>query len=190
VVCSPQGHPLENPSSWGEPPTPERLRELADWGVSLWRENRERYALCAKELPADLKLSVLPFFPAELMEKVRYVQLKGEYVSLPQDEIRKFADMPQSEHQHGFMFEDVLVMNQPLTRRRLFHSLVHAVQIEKLGLANYMLMYLQALVTTRAYINVPFEIQAFNLDARFVAAPYDPFSVTEEVELWIRKSLY
>lgn len=173
-----------------EPPSEACLREIAATGVSLWHENRERYAPRATELPADLKRVVFRFFPAELMERVRYVQLKGEYVTLPQDDIRKFADLPRSEHQHGFMFEDLLVMNQPLTGRRLFHSLVHAVQMEKFGLHDYLLTYLRALAVTRAYIRVPFEIQAFNLDSRFVSAPQEPFSVADEVELWLMKKLY
>lgn len=176
------------PSS--SPPTPERLRALADWGVSLWRENRDRYAPRAKELPQDLKVAMIPFFSPELLDGIRYVQLDGEYVTLPQEDLRAFADVPRSEHQHGFMFDDVLVMNQPLTERKLFHSLVHAVQMDKLGLAKYLHTYLQALAKTRAYFGVPFEIQAFNLEARFVTSPSDAFSVADEVELWLMKRLY
>jgi hypothetical protein len=181
---------LGNPIPLGDPPTAERLRELADWGVSLWRENRERYAPRAKELPAELKLAMVPFFPARLLEQIRYVQLHGEYVELPQEKLREFSDFPRSEHQHGFMFIDVLVMNQPLTERKLFHSLVHAAQIDAVGIRSYMETYMLALGKTRAYIGVPFEIQAFNLEARFATAPQDGFSVADEVELWLMKRLY
>lgn len=174
----------------GDPPSAGRLRELADWGVTLWREKRERYAPRARELPVDLKQAMLPFFPADLLDRIRFVQLEGEYVSLPQEDLRAFADVPRSEHQHGFLFEDLLVMNQPLTERKLFHSLVHAVQMDKLGLPKYLHTYLQALAKTRAYIGVPFEIQAFNLEARFVTSPNDRFSVADEVELWLMKRLY
>lgn len=181
---------MGTPIPSGDPPTAERLRELADWGVSLWRENRDRYAPRAKELPVDLKAAMLPFFGAEMLDRIRYVQLEGEYVALPQEDLRAFADVPRSEHQHGFMFEDVLVMNQPLTERKLFHSLVHAVQMDKLGISQYLHVYLQALAKTRAYIGVPFEIQAFNLEARFVTSPNDGFPVADEVELWLMKRLY
>jgi len=176
------------PSS--DPPSEARLRELAQWGVSLWRENRERYVSRAVPLPREMSAAMRPFFPATLMEQIRYVQLDGEYVSLPQEDLRAFADFPRSEHQHGFMFLDLLVMNHAITERKLFHSLVHGVQIEKLGLHDYMLTYLRALAVTRAYIGVPFEIQAFNLEARYVTSPTEGFSVADEVELWLMKRLY
>jgi hypothetical protein len=174
----------------GEPPSPARLRELALGGVALWHKNRERYAPRAAELPTDFRQAMLPFFADSLLDRIRYVQLEGEFVSLPQEELRSFSDFPRSEHQPGFMFIDLLVMNQPLTERKLFHSLVHAVQIDKIGLDQYMQTYLRALAVTRAYIGVPFEIHAFNLESRYAAAPTDGFSVTDEVELWLMKRLY
>ncbi|HTV60362.1 MAG TPA: hypothetical protein VMJ93_15930 [Verrucomicrobiae bacterium] len=163
---------------------------MADRSVSVWREKRERYAPRATELPAEMKLAMLPFFPARLLEEIRFVQLRGDSIEFPKAKPREPADFPFWEHAHGHLFLDVLVMNRRLTERQLFHSLVHAMQMRRLGPERYVQTYLRALARTESRLGVPFEIQAFNLEARYATAPGEGFAVEDQVEMWVRKKLY
>jgi hypothetical protein len=57
-------------------------------------------------------------------------------------------------------------------------------------LERYFELFLRALVRKGAYINVPFEVQAYGLDSRFAASPSQAFSVEEEVKVWLRTGRY
>jgi hypothetical protein len=41
-----------------------------------------------------------------------------------------------------------------------------------------------------SYTAIPLEMNAYELDARFAAAPMETFSVEAEVEVWIRTSRF
>jgi hypothetical protein len=79
-----------------------------------------------------------------------------------------------------------VVSHEPFTDRLLFHELVHVVQYEKLGLAGFAAKYVRGLLSGGSYVAIPLEMNAYELDARFVAAPTKVFSVTDEVQRWIR----
>jgi len=48
----------------------------------------------------------------------------------------------------------------------------------------------RALKVTRLWMAVPFEEQAYQMDARFTANPADVFSVEHEVREWLRTGRY
>jgi len=45
-------------------------------------------------------------------------------------------------------------------------------------------------VSTRSWINIPLEAQAFKLEERFAVSPLEIFSVEEEVRLWASAGRY
>jgi len=171
-------------------PAESDLQRIISQGITLWRQNRDHYRPLSDVLPTAKHCLLRPFFSTRLLDQIRYVQLGSERLRLPLDEIRKFADVPAIEHQHGVTFIDTLVLNEQATERQWFHSLVHATQMDVLGLESYIDLYVHALARTRAYVKVPFEVQAFCLDTRFAASPSRCFSVAEEVRLWAAERRY
>jgi hypothetical protein len=87
-------------------------------------------------------------------------------------------------------FLDVLVFNEQLTERSLFHALVHAVQFELLGLEKYTELFVRSFVKTKFHFTVPLEAHAFSLESRFARPSRDRFSVEDQVQLWIRQDRY
>ena len=170
-------------------PSEKEIRQLLEGFLALWRQNRDKYYPIANPLPPALKEAMQPFFPSNLLNQVRYIK-PDPPLSLPVERLQAFADIPRFEHQHGVLILDVIVLNQALTERSLFHSLVHSVQMQVLGLESYAEHYLRSLFRTKAYVSVSFEVQAFHLEARFAAAPSEAFSVQEEVELWVAQNRY
>ena len=60
-------------------------------------------------------------------------------------------------------------------------------KMASLGLENYAGLYLRGFLKTRAWINIPLEAQAFQLEARFAMTPSEVFSVEKEINLWARE---
>ena len=170
-------------------PSEKEIRQILEEFIALWCQNRGKYYPIANPLPPALKEAMRPFFPASLLGRVRYIQ-PNPPLSLPTESLKAFADVPRFEHQDGVLFQDVIVRNQPLSERSVFHELVHGVQMQVLGLESYTELYLRSLLKAKAYIAVSFEVQAFHLEARFAAAPSEAFSVQKEVEQWAAQNCY
>ena len=82
-------------------------------------------------------------------------------------------------------FVDTVVSHGPYDDRLLFHELVHVVQYEKLGLAEFAAKYVKGFLNGSSYEAIPLERNAYELDGRFAAAPAVPFSAEAEVQAWI-----
>ncbi len=91
---------------------------------------------------------------------------------------------PDFVHLASVTYIDIIVFNDAITPRTLFHGLVHAQQMASLGLEDYAGFYLRGFLKTRSWINIPLEAQAFQLEARFSRSPHEAFSVEEEINLW------
>jgi hypothetical protein len=87
-------------------------------------------------------------------------------------------------------FIDVIVFNDKLSERALFHGLVHAVQFEVLGLERYVELFVRGFFRTKLHIMVPLEAQAFALDSQFARCPEQSFCVEEQVRLWANQDRY
>ena len=96
------------------------------------------------------------------------------------------ASLPDFEHMAAITFVDTVVSQEPFTGRLLSHELVHVVQYERLGLPEFAGKYVRGFLSGGSYEAIPLEMNAYELDARFAAAPARPFSVGLEVEAWIR----
>jgi hypothetical protein len=134
------------------------------------------------------------FFSSSLLENVRLVQLQGQRIPVPavslRDQISPYVDMPDIAHMNSFTFRDVLVFQDPVTDRRLFHALVHAAQFARLGLEPYLQLYIRAFLKTGKYHAVPLEVQAFRMDTRFSEAPSARFNVEDEIAQWLQQGFY
>jgi hypothetical protein len=136
------------------------------------------------------------FFPEPTLDSSRIVALAGQRLTNPPfyRELTKMgfeaASLPDFEHMAAVTFVDTLVSREPFTGRVLFHELVHVVQYEKLGLREFAGKYVRGFLSGGSYEAIPLETNAYELDARFAAAPARAFSVGGEVEGWIRANRF
>jgi hypothetical protein len=142
-------------------------------------------------LNAGQKAAMQPFFPASTLESARVLVLTGERVSNPPfyGALAQMGFKPETLPDFSLMaaitFVDTVVSHEPLTDRLLFHELVHVVQYEKLGLAEFAAKYARGFLSGGSYEAIPLEVNAYELEARFAAEPAMPFSVEAEVRAWI-----
>ena len=135
-----------------------------------------------------------PYFSAALLDQARVLELNGVRVPNPPfyAEARSlgFANLPEITHMHSLSFLDVIVFNEKITERCLFHGLVHAVQFEVLGLDRYTELFVRGFVNTKLHFSVPLESHAFTLESKFMGAPAQRFSVEDQVRLWGKQRRY
>jgi hypothetical protein len=173
----------------------KQINEAVERVSSYMREQREHYFPSAKPLNNQQKASMWPFFSAALLDHVRIVELKGsQRVPNPpffaEARALGFMNLPEFTHLHSLTFLDVVVFNEKITGRSLFHGLVHAVQFEVLGLERYTDLFVRSFVNTKLHFSVPLEAHAFSLESKFAGQPATRFSVEEQVRLWIRQGRY
>ena len=87
-------------------------------------------------------------------------------------------------------FVDVIVFNDLIIERTLFHGLVHATQFQVLGLERYTDLFVRAFLRTNAHFTVPLETHAFAMESKFAVDPEKAFSVEEQIRLWLREGRY
>jgi hypothetical protein len=179
-----------------EPPpvTEKRIQQAVEQVASYLREQREHYFQVGTPLTNHQKALMWPHFSATLLDRVRIVELAGSRVPNPlfYQEYRAlgFANLPEIAHMHSLTFLDVVVFNEKITERTLFHGLVHAVQFEVLGLARYTDLFVRSFVNTKLHFSVPLEAHAFSLESKFASTPASRFSVEEQVRLWVKQARY
>ena len=182
--------PVSEPTAVTEVP----IRAAVEQIVAYFREQRERYFPLGTAIPNHMKAVMRPYFSAALLDRVRIVELTGSRLPNPPfyDEYRAlgFTNLPEIAHMHSLTLLDVIVFNEKITERTLFHGLAHAVQFEVLGLARYFDLFVRGFVNTRLHFNVPLEAHAFSLDSKFASAPSHRFSVEEQVRLWVKHARY
>jgi hypothetical protein len=161
---------------------------------AYFREERRHYLASAVPLSNHRKALMWPYFSAALLDRVRIVELQGALVPNPpffaEARALGFTNLPEFSHMNSLTFVDVVVFNQEVSERSLFHSLVHAVQFELLGLERYTDLFVRSFVNTRLHFSVPLEAHAFALESRFAGTPVNRFSVEDQVRLWIEQSRY
>ena len=183
-------------------PSPSPLPGLArsaildaiDRVVSYLRTQREHYLPSAVPLSNRQKALLWPYFSAALLDRVRIVELNGTHVSNPpfyeEAKALGFVNLPEFAHMHSVTFLDVVVFNQKIAERALFHGLVHSVQFEILGLERYAELFVRSFVNMKLHFSVPLEAHAFSLESKFAATPAQRFSVEDQVRLWVKQSRY
>lgn len=161
---------------------------------SYLREKRDHYFPTALPLSSQHKARMWPYFSPQLLDRVRVVELHGKRVAAPDfyAEARAlgFVNLPEVTHMDSLTFIDVLVFNQTLGERSLFHALVHAVQFQLLGLDRYAELFVQSFVKTKAHFSVPLEAHAFVLESKFKLPSAERFSVEDHVLGWVNDGRY
>lgn len=174
--------------------TEEQILEAIRRVACYLREQREHYFPGAGVLTPDQKTLLSPYFSAALLEQVRILALDGARVPNPpfyaEAVALGFHNLPQIAHMPALTFLDVIVFNEKITARFLFHALVHAVQFQVLNADRYSELFVRSFVNTKFHFSVPLEAHAFSLESRFAGHPADKFSVEEQVRLWVTHGRY
>lgn len=87
----------------------------------------------------------------------------------------------------GITFDDTVLLAGgdpgPARTALLFHEIVHVVQYDRLGVDGFLERYVAGwLAAGRSYREIPLEVDAYAMGARFAAAPGEPFDAEAEVE--------
>jgi hypothetical protein len=172
----------------------DQLREAIDRVSSYLRQQQEHYLASAVPLTRQQKAMMWPYFSTSLLDRVRVVELNGNRLPNPpfhqEAKMMGFVNLPDFTHMASLTFLDVVVFNEKLTERSLFHSLVHAVQFQLLGLERYTELFVRAFVKTKFHFTVPLEAHAFSLESKFVRLSSERFSVEDQVHLWMKQGRY
>lgn len=188
-------------------PAEERVSSSVDLGLeekqilhaidtvsSYLRAERERYLPSALPLFPEHRDLMQPYFEPNLLYEVRFVQLLGTRLPnpafYPEAKSLGFLSLPDISHMNSMTFLDVLVFNEQLTERSLFHALVHAVQFRVLGIERYTELFVRNFVNTRFHFLVPLEEHAFFMESKFARPGAGSFSVEEHVRVWAKQNRY
>jgi hypothetical protein len=164
------------------------IQQVAEYIERQRQTSRQR----AMPLSANQMETMQPYFPVSTLSPARLLVLSGERVGNPpfygqliQMGFEAVA-LPDFSHMAAITFVDTVVSHESFTNRLLFHELVHVVQYEKLGLAEFANKYVRGFLSGGSYEAIPLEMNAYQLDARFAEMPTSAFSVADEVQRWIR----
>jgi hypothetical protein len=155
---------------------------------------RDIYHSAGRSLEEASKHQLKGFFSPALLDRIRIVELTGRCVANPwfYDEARAkgVQNLPDISHKVAVTFLDVVVFNQKITQRDLFHGLVHSAQFSLLGLERFTELFVAGFLQARSYFLIPLKAHAFALDTRYAEDPQRPFSVEEEVRRWYAEGRY
>jgi hypothetical protein len=163
------------------------MRQVAAYISSQHKTYRHR----AMPLDRNQKEAMEPFFPTSTLDSARVLVLSSERVCNPPFYVELLhmgfdvAILPDFTDMAAITFVDTVVSHVSFTDRLLFHELVHVVQYQKLGLEGFTVRYVNGFLGGGVYVAIPLEMNAYELDARFAAAPTRAFSVADEVQAWI-----
>jgi len=173
-------------------PLPKLSESEIEWIIEQVRDYIERqrqvFRPGASPLHAKQMATMQPFFPTSTLHSARVVVLIEERVGNPPFYARlvqmgfDLTALPNFSLMAAITFVDTVVSHEPFTDRLLFHELVHVVQYQRLGTAEFAAKYVKGFLSGGSYQAIPLEVNAYELDARFAAAPGKGFSVVSEVQ--------
>ena len=172
----------------------QQILQAVECVSSYLRDQRERYLPSAAPLSEQNQAVMRSYFSATLLDQVKVVELHGARLPNPpfyaEAKALGFVSLPELTHMNSLTFLDVLVFNEGVTQRSLFHALVHAVQFQVLGLERYTELFVHSFLNTRFHFRVPIEAHAFFLESKFVRPAAASFSVEDQVRLWVKQNRY
>jgi hypothetical protein len=181
-----------------EPPkfTQAELAGLVAEAVAWIQQQRDKYHPLCDPLSETIRVKLRPFFSGEILDRLRIrdVSVTGETIPYPPfyERVRAGGSrvVPDAAHMTAIPFLDVALFNREPTLRTVFHTLVHVTQFSVVGLERVMAGYFQALNESGLWMVVPYEEQAYRMDARYTKDPGDVFSVEAEVQEWVRNGKF
>ena len=181
---------LESPSWRKDPLFEDALAKV----VLYLQVQRDIYHPAGRALDEVSKHELKGFFSRALLDRIRIVELTGRRVANPwfYDEARAkgIQNLPDISHKVAVTFLDVVVFNQKITQRDLFHGLVHSAQFSLLGLERFTELFVAGFLEARSYFLIPLKAHAFALDTRYAEDPQTPFSVEQEIRRWHTEGRY
>jgi hypothetical protein len=155
---------------------------------------RERFWPQGRHLKEEARALFGRFFSQELLQEVRVVVLSDRHLRNPPfyETARKLgiANLPDLAHTSSVTYLDVIVFNEQMTDRGLFHALVHAAQVRVFGPRFYSELFVRGVIRERSFPLAPIKAQAFALDTRFATDPNSVFSVEAEIRTWFNEARY
>jgi hypothetical protein len=181
-----------------EPPkfSQAEIAGLVAEAVAWMQRQRDKFHPLSEPLSESVKQQLRPFFPAEILDRLRikYLAPTGETIPYPPfyERVRAGGSrvVPDAAHMTAIPFIDVALFNREPTLRTVFHTLVHVTQFTVVGLEKVMKGYFHALNESGLWMVVPYEEQAYKMDARFTKDATDVFSVEAEVREWLRSGKF
>ncbi|MFQ5351069.1 MAG: hypothetical protein ACE5EG_11550 [Thermoanaerobaculia bacterium] len=183
--------PSDDPDVYGYL-TPEELARLERQAARWLLELEERQRPLARPLTAAEKAALAGHFTAELLDRARLREVDG--IDNPEFYAEFFSGrgkpLPIDFRQASglALVDTILVVSRRVPPRSagwlplLFHELVHLAQVEAQGRDEHVAHYVRGWAASGfEYRSIPQEAQAYELAARFRAAPAGPFSVEAEV---------
>lgn len=171
-----------------------RVMEMIAQVAAYLRQERSIYLRASEPLAPNWKTALQHYFSKTLLDTVKIVVLEGARIPPPPFYSEAVAmstgTFPDFVHLASVTYIDIIVFNDALAPRTLFHGLVHAQQMAFLELDKYVGFYLRGFLKSRSWIHIPLEAQAFQLEARFSISPPEIFPVDEEVKLWASQGRY
>jgi hypothetical protein len=162
--------------------------------TSYYRGEHQLYVRHSEPLDAALRAAIARYFPAQLLNKVKTITLRGARIPPPPFYARakemSGGNFPDFVHLASFTYIDVLVFHDEIAPRALFHALVHATQMELLGFERYVALYVRGFLKHRSWLAIPLEQQTYKLEARFAESSVDIFSVEDEIKTWDEEGRY
>ena len=170
------------------------IQKAVQWFAEYLRSEREEYHPIAELLAGEWRDMMEGYFQTALLDQVRVLELVDERVAnpwfYPKAREKGFQHLPDITHKAAVTFLDVVVFNERMGSRDLFHGLVHAAQLRVLGVAEFTELFVRGFLRARSYFLVPMKAHAFALDARFAANPGVRFSVEDEIRDWWQAGKY
>lgn len=174
--------------------TEREVLRAADTLAGYLRQQRAHYYPLGQFLGPRTKAFLARFFDPSLLGLIKIVRLAGERVPNPPFfEIAKskgFKNLPDLTHQSPVTFLDVIVFNEKHSERGLFHGLVHATQVQLLGVERFAELLVRGSLRTKSYMMIPLKAHAFSLDCQFAEHRERGFSVETEVTRWLEQGRY
>lgn len=171
-----------------------RVREAKTRLLEYLRQQRDRYYATGEPLTLEQRVRMRPFFSTGVLERVRTVELRGARLPNPpfyaDAKAIGIGNLPDVSHLASMTFIDVVVFNENVTDRALFHGLVHAAQFQILGLERYTDAFVNGFLRTNAHFSVPLEAHTFALESKFARNEAEGFSVEDQVRLWLKEGRY
>ena len=163
--------------------------------VALYLQvQRDHYYPIGQPLNPEWRSKLEGFYSASLLDRVRVVELKDRSVDNPwfyeEARAKGIRNLPDIAHKVAVTFLDVVVFNQKITQRDLFHGLVHAAQVNLLGEERFAELFVTGFLQARSYFLVPLKAHAFALDTRYAEDPDTRFSVEDEILRWDMQDRY
>jgi hypothetical protein len=170
------------------------IQRAIQWFAEYLHSEREEYYAIGEPLSGNWRDLLDGYFEADLLDRVRVLELVDERVAnpwfYPKAREKGFRHLPDMTHKAAVTFLDVVVFNEKIGNRDLFHGLVHAAQMKVLGMTEFTRLFVRGFLRARSYFLVPMKAHAFALDARFAAHPGVRFSVEHEIRQWWQEGRY